>query len=82
MVTDVLVSPSSAVAEMCEDASSDSDWEFVEPTVFFFLLKAFDCLCGESRRDDLQRSASKIASECQMKDVAAHATANLTFIDG
>ena len=48
----------------------------------FFFPKAFDCVCGESRRDELQRSASKIASECQMKDVAAHATANLTFIDG
>ena len=34
VVTDVRVSPSSAVAEICEDVSSDSDWEFVEPQSF------------------------------------------------
>ena len=32
VVTDVTVDPfSSAVAEMCEGVSLDSDWEFVEP---------------------------------------------------
>ena len=36
VVTCVLVCPSSAVAEMCEGVSSDSDWEFVEPQSFSF----------------------------------------------
>ena len=36
VVSDVLVSSSSAVAEMCEP---DSDWEFVEPQSFSFSKK-------------------------------------------
>ena len=35
----MLVSPSSAVAEMCEGVSSDSDWEYVEPQSFSFSRK-------------------------------------------
>ena len=35
VVTDALVSPSSAVAETCEGVSSDFDWEFVEQQSFF-----------------------------------------------
>ena len=34
VVTDVLVSPSLAVVEMCEGVSSDSDWELVERQSF------------------------------------------------
>ena len=49
VVTDVRVSPSSAVAEMCEDVSSDSDLEFVEPQPFSFFKKGFDCLCIKKR---------------------------------
>ena len=82
VVNDVLVCPSSAVAETCEGVSSGSDWEFVEPQFFFVLPKAFVCLCGESRRAELRRDASKSASEYQKKDDAAHATAKFTFIDG
>ena len=36
VVTDVLESPSSAVAEMCEGVSSDSGWEVVELQSFSF----------------------------------------------
>ena len=82
VVVDVLVSPSSAVAEMCDGVSSDSDWEFVAPQSFSFYTKAFDCLCGESRRDELRSDTGKSASEYQKKDDAAHATAIFTFIDG
>ena len=54
VVTDVPVSPSSAVAEMCEGVPLDSGWEFVEPQSFSFSnQKAFDCLGGESRRHAL-----------------------------
>ena len=51
VVNDVLVSPSSAVAEMCEGVSSDSDGEIVDRIPF--LQKALVCLCGESMRDEL-----------------------------
>ena len=39
VVTDVPVSPSSAVAVMSEASLSDSDWEFVEPQSFSFSKK-------------------------------------------
>ena len=75
-------SPSSAVAEMCGDVSSDSDWKFVDPQSFSISKKAFVCLCGDSRRDELRRDASKSASEYQKKVDAAHATAKFTCIGG
>ena len=59
VVIDVPVSPSSAVAEMCEGVSSDSDWECGWTVVLFFLQKAFDCLGGESRRDELRSAPVK-----------------------
>ena len=44
MVNDVLVCPSSAVAETCEGVSSGSGWEFVEPQSFSFSQKrSFVC---------------------------------------
>ena len=44
VVTDVPVSPSSEVAEMCADVSSDSEWEFVEPQSSTFSKKrSFVC---------------------------------------
>ena len=39
-VTDVLVSPSSVVTELCDVSSCCSDWEFVEPQSFSFSKKA------------------------------------------
>ena len=39
-VTDVLVSPSSVVTEMCEVSPCCSDWEFVERQSFFSLQEA------------------------------------------
>ena len=82
VVTDVLVSPSSVVTEVCDGSSLGSDWEFVEPQSFFFFLQtAFVCLCGESRTNELRRDASESASEYQKKVEAAHATAKFTFID-
>ena len=59
VVNDVLVSPSSAAAGMCEGVSSDSDGEVVDPQSFSISKKALVCLCGESRRDELRRVASK-----------------------
>ena len=50
VVTDVLVSPSSAVAEMCEGFSSDSVWEFVEPRSFSF-FKNRSIFCVENQED-------------------------------
>ena len=35
-VTDVLVSPSSVVTELCDVSPCGSDWEFVEPQSFSF----------------------------------------------
>ena len=40
VVSDMLVSPFSAVVVMSEPLLSDSDWEIVEPAVLFFLQKA------------------------------------------
>ena len=65
VVTDVLVS-SSAVAEMCEGVSSDSDWEFVEPRSFFFSKK---------------RSIQKSTTDIQKEDDAAHATAEPVLVN-
>ena len=48
VVVDVLVSPSSAVAEMCDGVSSDSDWEFVEPESFSFYTKR-SIVCAENQ---------------------------------
>ena len=79
----MLVSLSSVVTEVCDGFSLGFDWEFVEPESFSFLKKkGFVCLCGESKRNELRRDASKSASECQKKDEAAHATAKFTFIGG
>ena len=50
VVTDVLVSPSSAVAEMNEGVSSDSDWEHVEPQSFSFSKKR-SIVCVENQED-------------------------------
>ena len=50
MVIDVFVSPSSAVAEMCEDVSSDSEKEFVEPQSFSFSKKR-STVCAESQEE-------------------------------
>ena len=50
VVTDVLVSSSSAVAVKCEGASSDSDWEFVEPWSFSFSNKR-SIVCVENQAD-------------------------------
>ena len=45
VVSVVFVSPSSAVAEICEGVSSGSDWEFVEPQSFSFSKKcSFVCV--------------------------------------
>ena len=38
-VTDVLVSPSSVVTELCDVSPCCSDWEFVEPQSFSFSQK-------------------------------------------
>ena len=47
-VNDLLVSPSSAVAEMREGVSTDSDWEFLEPQCFSFSKKR-SFVCAESQ---------------------------------
>ena len=41
VVTDVPVSPSSVVAEVCDGFSFGSDWEFVEPQLFSFSKKGW-----------------------------------------
>ena len=38
-VTDVLISPSSEVTEVCDISSSCSDWDYVEPQSFSFSKK-------------------------------------------
>ena len=50
VVSDVLVSPSSVVAEMCEGVSSDSVWEGVEPQSFSF-SKERSFVCAENQRE-------------------------------
>ena len=47
-VTDVLVSPSSVVTELCDGFSCCSDWEFVEPQSFSFSKKrAHSCTVSQ-----------------------------------
>ena len=82
VVTGVLVSPSSDVTKCYEDASLDSDREFVEPQSFSFSKKRSIGVGSESRRDELRRGACKSAFENQKKDDAAHSTAKFTFVDG
>ena len=55
-VTDVPVSPSSVVTELCDVSSCCSDWEFVEPKSFSFSKKAgLDSYAG---RDEVRRLTS------------------------
>ena len=48
VVTDVLVSSFTAVADMCEGVFLDSDWEFVEPQSFSFSKKR-SIVCAENQ---------------------------------
>ena len=52
-VTDVLVSPSSVVTELCDVSPCDSDWEFVEPQPFSFSKKRAHCGTGYAGRDEI-----------------------------
>ena len=58
VVTDVLVSLSSVVAEVCHCFSLGSDWEFVEPQSFAFPKKR-SFMRAENQRDELRRVASE-----------------------
>ena len=51
-VTDVFVSPSSVVTELC-------DWEFVEPLSFFFLQTACTLWCRYAGRGEVLRLTSE-----------------------
>ena len=68
VVTDVLVSSSSVVTEICDEVSRDSDCEFVEPQSSSFSKK---------RLLDWGKSTTDIQEE----DDAAHATAELALVN-
>ena len=70
-VTDVLVSPSSVVTELCDGSPCDSDREFVEPQSFFFLKKACTSWYRYAGRDEVRRLTSDHASAFEKKDDTA-----------
>ena len=76
-VTDVLVSPSSVVAEFCDGVSCCPDWEFVEPKSF--LQKACS-LYSYAGRGEVRKLTSESASAILEKNDAAHTTAKFVFI--
>ena len=72
-VTDVLVSPSSVVTELCDVSSCCSDWEFVEPKSFSFSQKRVWAATQEEM----------MYEDCaffKKKNGAAHTTAKFVFI--
>ena len=77
VVSDVLVSSSSAVAEMCE---SDSDWECVEPQSFLSPKKR--SIVWVENQEDMSYEGTPVKSttDIQKEDDAAHATAELAFV--
>ena len=56
-VTDVLVSPSSVVTEMCEVSPCCSDWEFVEPQSFLSRKRA---LCCTDKQEEMRYEGSPV----------------------
>ena len=56
-VTDVLVSFSSVVTELCDVSSCCSDWEFVEPQSFSFSRKR--ALCCASTQEEMRYEGSQ-----------------------
>ena len=53
VVTEVPVSASSVVTEVCDGFSSGSDWEFLEPQSFSFSKKACSLLDSYAGRDEV-----------------------------
>ena len=76
-VTDVPVSPSSVVTELCDVSSCCSDWEFVEPQSFSFSQKRLDSHAG---RDEVRRFTSESAPTLKKKNDVAHTTAKFILI--
>ena len=69
-VTDVLVSPSSVVTELCDVSPCGSDWEFVEPQFFSFSKKR--ARCGtDAGRDEVRRLTSESTAAFKKKDDTA-----------
>ena len=67
-VTDVLVSFSSVVTELCDVSPCGSDWEFVEPQSFFFLQKACTLWYRYAGRDEVRRLSSESTSRSQEEE--------------
>ena len=57
-VTDVLVSPSSVVTELCDVSSLCSDREFVESQFFSFSQKR--ALCSTSSQEEMKYEGSQV----------------------
>ena len=80
VVTDVTVSPSSVVTEVCDGFSLGSDGELVEPQSFSFSQKACSLLDSYAGRDEVRKFISKNASAVWKKNDAAYTTTKLAFI--
>ena len=76
-VTDVPVSPSSVVTELCGASPCFSDWGLAEPQSFFFLQKACTLLYSDAGRDEVRRFTSE--SVPATKNDAAHTNAKFVF---
>ena len=57
-VSDVVVSPSSVVTEMCEVSPCCSDWDFVEPQSFSFSKKR--ALCCSDKQEEMRYEGSPV----------------------
>ena len=67
-VTDVAVSLSSVVTELCDVSPCYSDRDFVVPQSFSFLQNAFSLLYSNAGRDEVRRLTSESASAFKKKD--------------
>ena len=78
-LTNVLVSPSSVVTEICDVSPCGSDREFVEPQSFFFFLQKAG-LDSNAGRGEVRRLTSESAPAFKKKDDTANTNAKFVHL--
>ena len=78
--TDVLVSLSSVVTELCDVSPCGSDWEFVEPQSFFFLHEAWTLWYRYAGRDEVRRLTGESTTAFKKKDDTACTYAKFVYL--
>ena len=77
-VTDVPVSPSSVVTEMCEVSPRCSDWECLEPQSFSFSEKR--ALCCTDTQEEMRYEGSPVRAPPVFKKKDDTAFTSATFV--